>query len=77
MNRWMKRRIERSRARCERATNQPQINTESTDKKAAAAAPLLSSDKKQRMLITNNQTFCFALIIEYQPLKLWLHTKVQ
>jgi hypothetical protein len=54
MNRWMKRRIERSRARCERATNQPQINTESTDKKAAAAAPLLSSDKKQRMLITNN-----------------------
>jgi len=35
MNRWMKRRIERSRARCERATVKPQINTDSTDKKAS------------------------------------------
>jgi len=45
MNRWMKRRIERSRARCERATGRPQINTDGADKKSAAAAPMLAKDK--------------------------------
>jgi hypothetical protein len=45
MNRWMKRRIERSRARCERATARPQISTDGADKKSAAAAPMLAKDK--------------------------------
>ena len=46
MNRWMKRRIERSRARCERATGRPQINTDVADKKTSAATPMLSKDKR-------------------------------
>ena len=46
MNRWMKRRIERSRARCERATGRPEINTDGADKKTSAATPMLSKDKR-------------------------------
>ena len=45
MNRWMKRRIERSRARCERATGRPQMNTDGADKKSSAA-PMLGREKQ-------------------------------
>ena len=49
MNRWMKRRIERSRARCEQATGRPQINTDVADKKTSAATPMLGREKQSAL----------------------------
>lgn len=50
MNRWMKRRIERSRARCERAGDKPQINANDADKKAGSASCLNENQKKKQVL---------------------------
>jgi hypothetical protein len=46
MNRWMKRRIERSRARCERSSLRQQLSNENSIKKNLAGAPSRKEDKK-------------------------------
>jgi hypothetical protein len=46
MNRWMKRRIARSRARCERSSLRQQLSSEHSTKKNLAGAPSREENKE-------------------------------
>jgi len=50
MNKWMKRRIERSRARCERTSSRPQIDTDTADKKTSSGTPFGKTLEKKNLL---------------------------